>query len=477
MNGGARRHGTPEDWRRTPVLIVVVALLSVAVLAAFVRAFLIAPLHVPIDPNEGWNAYHAAGSPYPPPGAFMINNYPPLSFYLVGLLGACLGDNIVAGRFVSLAAFAGICLFIAVVLRQMNAGWTAALFGALLFASTLLFGSDYVGMDDPQLLGHALQLAGLLFVLQRPRNWPTMLVSGVLFVTGGFIKHNLFALPLASLAWLAFCDRYNALRLLAGVFVLTFAAFIAAQATLGISLLHHLNSARMYSLRQMGESLRDWMPLVAIPLCALFVLMFQSRRDEAARLAIVYAAIAVASGALLLGGAGVDVNAMFDADIALTLCAGLAISRWPARETPFWRASAQIFPMLCILPLVLIALRAPDWRDPSFWLAPLREEAALAKTDVAFLRGHPGPAMCENLTFCYWAGKEGPVDVFNLDQQFETGSRDPNTFLRLLRSRSFDSVELDETSPFPFPKRVENVFNQYYRIDHQNDEGIFFVPR
>src|SRR5215472_15267788 len=75
-------------------------------------------LHVPLDPNEGWNAYRAAaamsGAPlYPPADALFFNNYPPLSFYLVGAFGRLVGDNIVAGRIVSLASFAsaGVLIF------------------------------------------------------------------------------------------------------------------------------------------------------------------------------------------------------------------------------------------------------------------------------------------------------------------------------------------------------------------------------
>jgi hypothetical protein len=69
------------------------------------------------------------------------------------------------------------------------------------------------------------------------------------------------------------------------------------------------------------------------------------------------------------------------------------------------------------------------------------------------------------------------ADIFNLDQQFETGTRDSALFLRLLRAHDFASVELDETAPFPFPKNVESVFLRNYRVDHRDDEGTFFVPR
>ena len=30
----------------------------------------------------------------------------------------------------------------------------------------------------------------------------------------------------------------------------------------------------------------------------------------------------------------------------------------------------------------------------------------------------PGPALCEMLSLCYWAGKRAEVDVFNLGQAY-----------------------------------------------------------
>ena len=74
------------------------------------RALATMGLRLPLDPNEGWNAYHAAaamsGTPlYPGPRSFMIDNYPPLSFYLVGALGRLFGDNIFAGRIIALLSF------------------------------------------------------------------------------------------------------------------------------------------------------------------------------------------------------------------------------------------------------------------------------------------------------------------------------------------------------------------------------------
>jgi len=470
-----------ESWRGTPALFITVVTIAIGVLAGLLRAIITAPLHVPFDPNEGWNAYHAlaaitTGNPYPPPGSFMVNNYPPLSFYLVGLFGSWTGDNVVAGRFVSLASFVLICVFSAISLRRMNVSVSSSRFAVLFFAGTLLLTTDYVGMNDPQLTGHAFQLAGLLFVLRRPRTGRYIIAAAALFAAGGFIKHNLFALPLACFVWLAAYDRRNAIRLIAGLLAISVGGFVAVKATLGVDLFEQLNSPREFSFAQLETNLLHWLTVAGVPLCALLWLLFRSA-DETAALIILYAAVSIVSGAILLGGAGVDVNAMFDSDIALAVSVGLVTSRLAASGRLIWSAAAQILAVLCILPLAVIAVRTPDWQDLSFWLSPMRDDAALATQDIVFLRASAGPAMCENPTFCYWAGKRASIDVFNLNQQFATGTRDPAPFLRLLRSHVFASVELDETVPFPFPKDVKSVFFRSYRIDHQDDDGIFFVPR
>jgi len=83
---------------------VVLALCATALLALPVARL---PMRVPINYNEGWNAYQAdramSGQPlYPPADSLLANNYPPLSFYVVGIAGRVAGDNVIAGRFVAL---------------------------------------------------------------------------------------------------------------------------------------------------------------------------------------------------------------------------------------------------------------------------------------------------------------------------------------------------------------------------------------
>ena len=198
-----------------------------AVLRAWLwRAIATMGLHLPIDPNEGWNAYHAAaamsGAPlYPGPQSFMVNNYPPLSFYLVGGLGRVLGDYIFAGRIVALLAFFFVSFGIFAAARRMGCQRYEASFGALLYASGLLVFTDYVGIDDPQMLAHALAMAGFLLLLKEPRGAGRIGAAALLFVLAVFVKHNVIAMAVAMTVWLAVYDRRSALRLVAFGIVLS----------------------------------------------------------------------------------------------------------------------------------------------------------------------------------------------------------------------------------------------------------------
>jgi hypothetical protein len=485
MSIAARQDGrrmNAFDHAIAPVLPVLLAVGAFACLAGIWRAAAIIPLHVPLDPNEGWNAYHAAAAMaghglYPDPRSFMLNNYPPLSFYIVGMLGILTGDQIVAGRIISLISFICICAFVLLAARRLGASLQGALLSAIVLAATFFLTSDYVGMEDPQLLGNALQLGGFLFLLREKRPAPAVFAAAFLFVAGGFVKHNLFVLPLAAAAWLASFDRRSALRLAVSGICLCLAGLVAFRLLSGFDLLARLASARLWFLEQFASSLAAWFPFAVVPLVGMAAYRFSRPNDLPAAFLSFYAALGIAIGAFMGGGAGVDANAMFDADIALALGAGLVMSRLLEERRPAPHLLGRAFAFAALVPFMVPAAQSDEWRDSGFWLHPLREETSLAAQDIRFLRSRPGPAICESLAFCYWAGKPDPVDVFNLDQQFRTGRRDMEPFLDLLGAHHFTAIELDETEPFPLPNIVRSAVLYNYRIDHTNDEGTFLVPR
>lgn len=430
--------------------------LAVACLFGLAQAASLILLHVPLDPNEGWNAYHTAaamrGAPLYPHGLF-FDNYPPLSFYAVGMFG---GDPIVAGRVMALLALLGVAAAIVACLRMMGATKAAALFAALWFVGGMLVFTDYVAMDDPQLMGHAVAMLGFVLLLRGD------IVGAALAMTVAlFVKHNLVALPLAVLVWLAVTDRRGALRFAATAIAAGVAGLLAFRLVHGASLLDELNSPREFSFAMLADGVRHWLAWGGAALIAAGALLTR-RDDKHAVLVAIYALAAVALGTLFSGGAGVDMNAWFDAAIACALGAGLALDKLPSRA---WHAPALAGAIL--LPLVVGLVLHDDW--------PSRQDAA--DRDIAFLEAQPGPALCEMLSLCYWAGKPEAVDVFNLGQAYATHARSDDALVALIAGRRFGAVEFDSLDDFALTPRVKTALLANYRIDHEDDSGVFLVRR
>src|SRR6202012_2252193 len=125
----------------------------------------------------------------------------------------------------------------------------AVAIGTAFFAALLLITSDYVGMDDPQLLGHAMQIAALLLLLRGP-----LLIPALLFAVSLFIKHNLLALPLAAGLWLLLQDRRAGLHFLLWGAAFALAGLVLFQLKFGTSLIGQLMSPRLSSLANIATA-------------------------------------------------------------------------------------------------------------------------------------------------------------------------------------------------------------------------------
>jgi hypothetical protein len=411
---------------------------------------------------------------YPASDTLLYNNYPPLSYYIVGGLGLLIGDNIVAGRILSLIATFAVASGIILSARRMKVDIGCAAFASLLFVAGLLVFTDYVGMDDPQLLGHALAMAGLVVLLKEPRSLRAVMGAALLMTIAGFIKQNLIALPAALALWLALYDRRSALQFVLPGFALALAGLLIFRMSIGTDLLGHLDSPRLYSFDFLTSAVGSWLVWSNIPLFGLAALFVIRRDDKHVVFAALYAFVAVLIGVLFAGGGGVDMNIWFDAIIALSLGTALTLDRLATSDR--LRAVAAI---VYALPLAAgIALNWDDtWIERDFWLHPMSDEVTMARTDIAFLKAHEGPALCEMLSLCYWAGKREEADVFNLGQAYATHARNDDTLVSLLNQRRYKSIEFDSLDDFALTPRVKQVLLRDYRIDHQNDDRVFLVPR
>ena len=431
------------------------AAMTLMTAALLVRNILAIPALAPLDPNEGWNAAHALSLLakdvlYPPPDSLMVNNYPPLSFYLVAALTKTTGDAVISGRILSLLSFLLVCAGIALICRRMGTTARASLCAVIFFAAVLLIASDYVAMADPQLLGHAVQLGGLLLLLRG-----RILLAGAVFAASLFVKHNLVALPVAAMTWLLWRERRGSLTFLLSCAACTGLGLILFHWIYGIGLLSQLSSARLVSWANVQQAASQlWW--TGLPLGLLAVATHPWKH-----FCRIYALTSLAMGLVFSAGDGVDTNVFFDLALACALTIGLEVEQ----NRRSLLAALTALPMLVFLVL--------NFHDNNFFFT--QAFRAQSARDIAFLKSQSGPALCDQLSLCLWAGKGAQVDVFNVGEQTKTGARNPSALASMLATQHFAVLQLQDLDALGPTVRAAIVRN--YRPHHSGDNGSFLVRR
>ncbi|HVW72777.1 MAG TPA: hypothetical protein VHC39_04000, partial [Rhizomicrobium sp.] len=346
--------------------------------------------------------------------------------------------------------FLACAISIEALLRRMECGLRAIILGTLFFAALLLIASDYVGMDDPQLLGHAVQLGALLLLLRERGT-----IAAALFAVSLFIKHNLLALPLAAGLWLLLQDRRAGLHFLLWGLAFVLSGLVLFQLVYDASLIAELTSPRLFSFANIEDAIMHlwWAPLPMIAMAGFWP-------DRHGLFCSLYAGLAMLLGLVFAMGDGVDANAFFDLAIALSLALGLVVERgrWPIL------AGASALPLLIFLGV--------NFTDNNYFFT--RAFAQSSAGDIAFLKSRPGPALCDQLSLCLWAGKDAQVDVFNVGEAIKAGARDPAPLAALIASHRFGTLQLIDMNGLG--PDVRRAIEKNYRADHSDDNGAFLVP-
>lgn len=451
---------------------------------------------IPNGYNEGWNAYWAevawhGGPLYPPVDSPISNNYPPLSFYLVGALGRVVGDNIFAGRLLALASLGVIAADVFVWLRVNRVSGGTAAFGAVLFlAAFAAYAPAYIAMNDPQLLAHAVMMTGAVVLWRFDFSRKALIGAAVLMVLAGTIKHLLISMPVAVTVWIALYRRQALVTwLIAGVAVLG-VGLALLYLTQGAVFFHDMASSRLYSrlLVQSGIG-RVWQSFgFLVVLSGSAVIAWVSRvssrgmREQAA-FVVLYFVIAAVIGASAAGGKGVDRNAFFDFLIAAVLAVAVGVEYVRTRVAH----GGWLYPLLgsavaagcCAVflfeavgqwPARMLALRETD-----------RREAAALKIigDIRRLGG--GAAACEELSLCYWAGSDFKVDFFNYGQKLATSALPPANCAETFSAQSIALVQVNSPQgeprlSFRLPPSCNAAIARTYSLALASSQGRLMLP-
>jgi hypothetical protein len=454
--------------------------------------------------NEGWNVYNAQRllnhELVYDDNNWRVNNYPIVSFLIVAGVDFVIHNLLLSGRIVALVSFVAVGILAAAATRRFGGDRVDAVFGgASALALCYLIAPGWVAVDDPQTLGEAVMLGGLVSYISRPPDRFSLSRTALLITLGGFIKHNVIAIPLAitfDLAirsprrllpfWLACCGG-----LAAGLLGLT-------HLVAGGTFIDHLLSPRIFTWYGARYHLMKYLRLCEFPL--VVILLFS--RDVFSRDRLVLAAygvISIAAATGFSGFEGTSYNMFQDAAVFLAIAGGVLLhelrNRLAARGTVLARAALGVAPLLLAQPILA---RSPQAFDQVYHAGGLLEVDRGAErsflADAQYLADRNGLAICESLLLCYQAGQPFTLDPFNSRQYILAGRLDQGKLVRRIAAREFaviqlrgdvcDDPEAVSCNILHYPKKFNRftdevlyAVDRYYTIGRRSQFGTFYVPK
>lgn len=436
--------------------------------------------YVALNYNEGWNAYFiqrflAGQALYPDRNELIVNNYPPLAFPVVGVVTAWIGDPIFAGRLVSVAAYVAIAVLIGGIVHGMVRSTAAAIFATMFYATLMaVFPGGRIGMNDPQMLAHAVMTAGLFVICRGHRRMAGLMGAAALMVAAGLMKHSLLAVPAAASIWLLVWRRADFGRWMIAGGVAAAIAFGMVFAAYGPSFVASMLSPRTFDLVRMAMRMQELVGLLQIPLAVWVAFVVVRGLDERSGLVTVYVLVSIAIGMFFLGGAGTSSNMLFDLVIALSIAMGLAVGRLGGR--------VRVAVLLALSLSLAVEMPAAPLRllAGSYQSAEAQERETRADIDAIAARS--GPVLCEMPQLCYWGGKSFELDTFNVTQLIATGALSQDVVLERIRAKRYSLIQLTsfasagQGEPY-ISREIERAIDTHYRIDRTSRNGTFLLPR
>jgi len=456
--------------------------------------------------NEGWNVYNAqrliAHELIYDDNYWRVNNYPIFSFLAVAGVNSIIHNLLLSGRIIALMSFVAVGVLAGAAILRFGGDRVDAVFGggcALGFC--YLIAPAWVAADDPQTFGEAIMLGGLVSYISRPPDQLSLLRTAFLVVLGGFVKHNIVAIPLAItfdlvirsprllLFWFACCAGAAA-----GCLGLTH--LIA-----GGSFIEHLLSPRLFAWHSARYHLSKYLRLIEFPM-SFIVLFARAILSRDRRLLGAYGIASIISATIFSGFEGASYNMFQDAAVFLAIAAGVMLHELRNRMIVAAPAHERVTKLVLTLsPLLLtqpILARSPQAFAQVYHAGGLldidrqAEQSFLAEAE--YISKTHGPAMCESLLLCYRAGQPFTIDPFNSRQYILAGRLDDDQLIRRIASKEFAVVQLradicddPEASSChilhrqrKFSRFTDDILytvERYYRISWRSQDGTFYVPK
>ena len=409
------------DDTGSPTALAKYALILLAISTPYIF-FVLWRICIPleINGNESWNAYHIAHAfdvrrLYPDP-SYMINNYTPLSYYIINLINFPIDNTIVTGRIVSVMSILALSItvyFTSLELQQRK--YQAAFFGAIWFFVTMFRGFvGYAGMNDPHLLGLAVMSLGFLHFIKY-RNTSYIYLSFSIFIFAGLIKNSLFAFPLTALVILVLEKNERLIKAIIFSLLLVIAICGLFYEIYGENFFSQLLIPREIKFIRIIQSAHrlQWV-IIPIIYWAYWLKVNLSTFSGYTTLTMV----AIATFIFFITGAaeGVGTNAIFELVYSAAICTSIAINY--VSNLHYRKFSqAKFFFLLLALRTVGTLHNDPYYLifSPTYW-DEIQSRVQIVNDEIKTVSEMSDPVTCTLVTVCYLAGREYHADAPLVEQ-------------------------------------------------------------
>lgn len=442
---------------------------------------------VPVNYNDGWNAYHVAQAVAGQPlyqNILTPITYPPFSFYILAFFIKIFGNPLVTERLISIFSILtiGFCIFYLVKLftKSFFESIFAALFCLELFVS---FANSYVGMADFQLLGNALMLFALIIYFKFS-SVKSLFVISLLISFSLFINLDLIAIPIALIIYSFFIKRGNFFPLVCFLILDIFAFTVASQIISNNHFIYWTLFGRLYFLSHAFYLSFAVFTILLMPIIFSFIFSFMSLKENKYHFFILYFITSLVLGVIFSGGGGININVFFDLFISLSLAMGLFIHGLNSdlKISPKKRVIyLYILAILILFPLNFFV------KNNHLSLENLKSGEKMTLSDVSFIKAHKGNVLCETIVLCYFAEKSFVFDPYLTNVFVEKRILQETDLTNLLKEKKFSIIQLEPLSYYhrntliQGEERFSNDFlsklKAYYYIKYESALGVYFVPK
>ncbi|AZV39309.1 glycosyltransferase family 39 protein [Komagataeibacter xylinus] len=479
------------------ILIFLVLSSIFAVLFPFSEIF----THIPLAQNEGWNAYQidrvinpALGPLYPDPqNGLIFNNYPPLSFYIVGYFSKYVThDVMIAGRIVSFLFMAASCFLCSMCVKSLGGKPIGIILSFFIpFLYTAMYFGWWFATNDPQWVSIFFVLISLYISINciksnKDNRYFYICLAAFFSVVAGTAKHNEFSIPLAITILLLLNDRKVFYTWCASGIVFTILAFLGLEAIFGRNMIEdvffHPRVMSLSYLKNLRVSF-GWMETLYI---AAIPCLFEMKDKKLRNVIAIIFTVCFVLGICQRAGEGVSDNAQIDTLIALAIVIGMGVSVFPEKWQGYRTPSMILLTVISIAPPVIKSVTHLPGNIKKIRQIPAQQKRWDAIYNV--ISSNSRPSACRMLSICYWAGQPYTVDMFNLGQYLKLNGKNKIIY-NMVKNKYFGIIEYsycsDKNCRLERDALFQNGLDNYHTIkieprfgtfDRFDDILVFYAP-